>query len=90
MKEPIQISRDQDFPFPRMGWRWTTWQPKFVSKLGSKLEQRATLPHVSYSLSSLKEGMAYGTIIGVIKGDARSLDYGPCSQCSPPVKMIAF
>ena len=30
--------------------------------------------HVNYSLNSLK-GIIYGTTIGLIKGDTRSLDY---------------
>ena len=30
---------------------------------------------MSYSLTSLK-GLRWGTILGVIKGDTRSLDYG--------------
>ena len=29
-----------------------------------------------YSLNSLKRGLHRGTIIGVIKGDTRSLDHG--------------
>ena len=33
--------------------------------------------HVSYSLDSL-EGVTWESIIGVIKGDTRSLDYGSC------------
>ena len=37
--------------------------------------------HVSFSLNSLKGGyigIIYGTTIGVIKGDTRSLDYSSC------------
>ena len=37
-----------------------------------------SLAHMSYSLNSLKGvtyGIIYGTIIGVTKGDTRSLDY---------------
>ena len=34
-------------------------------------------PHVSYSLNSLK-GVIWGTTIGVIKGDTRSLGYSSC------------
>ena len=38
------------------------------------------IDHPSYSLNSLKGiiyGIIEGTTIGVIKGDTRSLDYGP-------------
>ena len=40
-----------------------------------------TKTHVSYNLNSLKGGyigIIYGTTIGVIKGDTRSLDYSSC------------
>ena len=45
------------------------------------LDRQVHQKHVSYSPNSLKGGYIgeiYGTIIGVIKGDTRSLDYGSC------------
>ena len=42
------------------------------------------IPNVSYSLNSLKGvyiGIIQGCIMGAIKGDTRSLDYGSCVKC---------
>ena len=47
-------------------------------------------PHVSYSLNFLREGyigMIYGTTIGDIKGDTRSLD---CSSYGPSLRSLEF
>ena len=34
--------------------------------------------YVSYSLKNSLKGFRYGSIVGPIKGDTRSLDYGSC------------
>ena len=48
---------------------------RFVERAGVlHYEEKFGKPYMSHSLNSLK-GIIWGTTIGVIKGDTRSLDY---------------
>ena len=60
------------------GWKGqdkigTAQRQKYPSLCNSA--KRPVIHHMSYSLNSLK-GVIQGSIIGLIRGDARSLDYG--------------
>ena len=79
-------SRDQDEPC----WKAQRGQNlSWLTSLGEKKPPgRPPFQHMSYGLNSSKwfiQEIIYGSIIGVIKGDTRSLDYNPHNPLHNPI-----